>query len=72
MPHVKKMFFGCTVSSRHLTEKVLEFQSDFFKDLFSVFNFSGSLLSILHSIVVSIPACHAGGWAAIPHRGGLF
>ena len=30
------------------------------------------LTSILDSIVVSIPACHAGDRGSIPRRGGLF
>ena len=29
-------------------------------------------LSILDSIVVSIPACHAGDRGSIPRRGGFF
>ncbi len=30
------------------------------------------MLSILDSIVVSIPACHAGGRGSIPRRGEFF
>ena len=32
----------------------------------------GSIYLILVSIVVSIPACHAGDRGSIPRRGGIF
>ncbi len=35
-------------------------------------NFFTSIHLILDSIVVSIPACHAGGRGSIPRRGGNF
>ena len=35
-------------------------------------NFSRQLSSVLDSIVVSIPACHAGDRGSIPRRGGFF
>ena len=36
------------------------------------YNKTLSILPILDSIVVSIPACHAGGRGSIPRRGDIF
>ena len=39
--------------------------------LISTLNFPVSLSRVLGSIVVSIPACHAGDRGSIPRRGGV-
>ena len=48
------------------------FSSDFFKECFNSFNFSPLVLWIFVSIMVTIPACHAGDRGSIPRQRGNF